>query len=86
MIKWQVTRILQREELLLHSDQTYKEVTTPITYGYGNTFEENIGKKLLALLDEKKEKSIFTYCRRKKIVIFSSKQEDCLKRDLKNFV
>jgi DNA-binding transcriptional regulator PaaX len=63
-----------------------KEVAQmPFQYGFGEQYRYEAVTQLIKegfLKDFKENESLYRYCDRKKINLLTSKQENCLKRDL----
>lgn len=64
-----------------------KEILIPFEYGYGQFFEFKSMRELIKrdLLPEDVA-SLTKYCRENDIELVSNKEEDCLKREVLNFV
>jgi len=68
--------------------KTQKTIFLPFQYGYGSYYQESAGKELLKLKLVKKDAnstffSLWKYCEDNKIILRTSKRENCLKRELK---
>lgn len=61
-----------------------KSILLPFQYGYGNHYVDMAGRALInaGLIPDTKD-VLWRYCDENKIILRKSKQENCLKRDLK---
>lgn len=68
--------------------KTQKTIFLPFQYGYGSHYQDVAGKELLKLKLVKQKLnstyfSLWRYCEDNKIILRTSKRENCLKRELK---
>jgi len=68
--------------------KTQKTIFLPFQYGYGSHYQDMAGKELLKLKLVKQDPnstyfSLWRYCEDNKIILRTSKRENCLKRELK---
>lgn len=66
---------------------TQKSIFLPFQYGYGSHYQDMAGKELLKQKLVKQDKndtffSLWRYCEANKIILRTSKRENCLKREL----
>jgi hypothetical protein len=69
--------------------KSQKTIFLPFQYGYGSHCETMAGKELLKLKLVNQDPnmtffSLWRYCEENKIILRTSKRENCLKRDLNN--
>jgi hypothetical protein len=72
------------EITLNYGTKTEKTIKMPFQYGYGEHYTQEAGARLTEAGYIKTEKNfcLWRYCRDNKIILRTSKQENCKKRDL----
>lgn len=70
-----------------YGHENQQNIFLPFQYGYGSSYEDKAGTELLKLnLVKKDDKntffSLWNYCKENKIILRTSKRENCLKREL----
>jgi hypothetical protein len=64
-----------------------KQINVPFQYGYGSQYEyESLHQLQCENLLPLNIANLYTYCKENNIILRTSKKENCLKREVKNFV
>ncbi len=59
-----------------------KTLNLPFQYGYGSQYESAGSEELKKFFDLKENFTLWRFCENNNIILRSSKEENCLKRDL----